>query len=788
LELSILALLMVLFAAWFFGSLASRIGYPAVLGELTAGIILGPAVFGLLGDGAWLTQSLGMAEGAYASLELIGHFGVLLMMLYIGMEIDPKELGKASWTGLFASLGGFIMPFLMGLGVMLLAGQTLVAGMFVAIGLGVTALAVNSRIVVDLRILDTRIAHVMLAGALIADTLALLFFAGLLPFAREGSLPLSEIGNAALKALAFFVGVGILGLWVLPAATKLLRRLGITSLAVYFTLLILIALLFGEMAELAGLHAILGTFAAGLFLRQGMLDPKLTHQLNDLVRIVSVSLLAPVFFVLTGFHVSFDVFATDLGLLIAVLLAAVVGKIAGTVLFYLPTGHGWREGLVIGAGMNGRGAVEIILAQIGLSMGVISLEIFSILVFMAIFTTATVPLFLKWGTEWLRKRGELVRSAERRNLTLIIGATPTARALGRLLKDSQPVSLVDSNPLRVANAQADGMEATAGNALENEILSRARAPEAGLVIAITTNTEINALTLRHAKETFMVPRLLVAGTAPGRGADLEALEHLGASVLFGRGVRLLDWDAWFDRGEAQVARIPLTGRGVDQVVGELEREGQVLPMALERKLDGGATRVEPWHSGAAAGPNDVLLAAIVREAREARTDRFDDLLVTCPVLDLKGELGVEDFFGAAAKHLAAILQEDEAELRGSLTHRETLGSTVLTDGLAVPHVIVPGQGRFALLVARCLPGVRFASEDALIHAVFVLAGSADQRNFHLRALSAIAQIWQGADFESRWRAAEGPEELRRLLIEAPRQRMRESGKVSPGRTPPVSGT
>src|SRR5690606_10550361 len=118
-ELSLLNLLLVLLAAWAGGAIAQRIGYPAVLGELMIGIVLGPAMLGLLGDHSWVNQWLGV-EGGYDALNVLAQLGVLLLMLYIGMEIDPKELGKASWGGFLAAIGGFATPFVMGWGVVYL--------------------------------------------------------------------------------------------------------------------------------------------------------------------------------------------------------------------------------------------------------------------------------------------------------------------------------------------------------------------------------------------------------------------------------------------------------------------------------------------------------------------------------------------------------------------------------------------------------------------------------------------------------------------------------------------
>ncbi|MDX1664042.1 MAG: cation:proton antiporter, partial [Candidatus Promineifilaceae bacterium] len=162
-EFSILNLLLVLLSAWVAGNLVARVGYPSIFGELAAGIILGPPLLGLL-------------HGSEA-LDVLAEVGVLLMMLYIGMEIDPKELFKASWPGLLAAIGGFVTPFALAYLVVVAMGGTVAAGLFVGIAAGVTSLATKSRILVDLKLLDTRVAHVLMAGALIADTLALLVFA-----------------------------------------------------------------------------------------------------------------------------------------------------------------------------------------------------------------------------------------------------------------------------------------------------------------------------------------------------------------------------------------------------------------------------------------------------------------------------------------------------------------------------------------------------------------------------------------------------------------------------------
>ena len=116
------------------------------------------------------------------------------------------------------------------------------------------------------------------------------------------------------------------------------------------------------------------------------------------------------------------------------------------------------------------------------------------------------------------------------------------------------------------------------------------------------------------------------------------------------------------------------------------------------------------------------------------------------------------------------MPESPADISRALHDRETMSSTVLTPGLAVPHIILEGEKRFMMLVVRCVPGVILEEDTEPVHTLFVLAATRDERNFHLKALSAIAQVWQANAFETDWRSAKGPNELRQLLLRTQRQR------------------
>jgi len=566
----LLNLLVVLLAAWLGGQIVARLGYPAVLGEIGIGILLGPPALGLL-------------QGS-ASLHVLAEIGVLLMMLYIGMEIDPRELGKASRVGVMAAIGGFVVPFALGYAAVLWMGASSWEALFVGIAVGVTSLATKSRILLDLRILDTRIAHVMMAGALLADTISLIIFAGLFSVYQAGALELATMAVVVGKLAAFAVGAWLFGVYVVRPLYRVLERRGTGGRTFHLTLALLIGLAFAEGAELAGLHGILGAFVAGMFLRDAIRVRRLNHDVTNLVGDVALGFLAPIFFVTAGFEVSFSVFRDELPLLLVVIAVATIGKIVGTVLFYLPSGHGWREATVVGFGMNDRGAVEIIIAGIGLQQGIIGQDIFSILVFMAIFTTATVPVMLKWGVAWLERTDGLVRTDVSTLPVVVVGAGALGRLVAATLSRTRPVTVVDLNPGNVAAARDLGLRAVQGDALDASVLAGAGAASAGSVIAMTPNPAVNVLVAQQARDTFLIADVRALMRPDSDGGLFDVLERQGSRPLFGAPIDPARWE----RVAATLDLGPLTVIPAERARAELAAADrdvsarEVLPLFIRR--------------------------------------------------------------------------------------------------------------------------------------------------------------------------------------------------------------
>ena len=170
------------------------------------------------------------------------------------------------------------------------------------------------------------------------------------------------------------------------------------------------------------------------------------------------------------------------------------------------------------------------------------------------------------------------------------------------------------------------------------------------------------------------------------------------------------------------------------------------------------------------GTLEAELKDVLRQRDEIVLDRFDRIVEHCMVVDIDEPMAAEQLFEAVAGRLSQRLGTDRRELLAALMARERESSTVIGPGLALPHVVIPGQGCFDILLARSRRGFIFPGGKSCVHAVFALLGSKDERNFHLQALSAIAQVVQEPDFEKRWLAAKGEQALRDLVLLSERRR------------------
>jgi mannitol/fructose-specific phosphotransferase system IIA component (Ntr-type) len=164
------------------------------------------------------------------------------------------------------------------------------------------------------------------------------------------------------------------------------------------------------------------------------------------------------------------------------------------------------------------------------------------------------------------------------------------------------------------------------------------------------------------------------------------------------------------------------------------------------------------------------LRELIMERDEVTEDRFDHLIRNCDIIDLKEKVSLEEFLKIVSSSLAPKLNLSQDILFNALLTRERESPTIINPGLAIPHVTIEGEKKFEILITRCKEGIIFSSTLPPVHTIFVLVGSRDERNFHLRALAAIAQIASSADFETSWLNAKGVDELRDIILLGERRR------------------
>lgn len=381
-----LNLLMILVIVWTTGVICRILKQPAVLGELTAGIIFGPALLGIIVPNEMIS--------------ILSEMGAFFLMFYAGLETDPTKLKRNSYRSSVVGLLGFITPFFMGYVTCRAFGMGLNESLFISMGLSITAIAVNARVLHDMGITENRVCPVIIGASIIDDVMSLAFFTAIVHLStHSGQFNFLIFAIVAAKVLLFFVVTICVGIFVYPKIGKYFSA----REAKGFTFALIMAFLFGVMAEAAGLHIIIGAYLAGLFVREGVVNRDLFNKINDRFVSITYGFIGPIFFVSLSFHVTFDIFRTDFLLVTVLLAVAVAGKFIGGGAGALLSRMNRNEAVIVGFALNGRGAVELVIASIGLKLGIISDSVFSILVLIAFVTTMLPPISLGIYLKTLKK-------------------------------------------------------------------------------------------------------------------------------------------------------------------------------------------------------------------------------------------------------------------------------------------------------------------------------------------------------------------------------------------------
>jgi Kef-type K+ transport system membrane component KefB/nucleotide-binding universal stress UspA family protein len=384
-----------------------RLGLPTVIGELAAGILLGPTVFGHFFPGAFATLFPPIPEQHHL-LEIISWLGMVLLLLLTGIETDIRLLRNLGRSAVGASVFGMVVPFVFGLGLGYLVPEKFVAApdhrtmfaLFLATAMSISAMPVIAKILLDLDLTRRNIGVVILSAGVVDDTTGWIILSLIAGAATTGKTDLLGLGISVGGTALFLLTAAFILYPVLRAAFRAADRFH--SKGTDLVLMIVVTLLCAAATDAIGVHPVFGAFIAGCVIRQ---VPRLRQETLHQLEAVTFSIFAPIFFGIVGLRV--DLWKLGDGdMLLAVLGVATAGKLLGSTAGSLLGGLRFWESLSIAVAMNARGAMELIVATIGLSLGILNQEMYSIVVMVAVITSFMAPLLLRLTMRMVRMTAE----------------------------------------------------------------------------------------------------------------------------------------------------------------------------------------------------------------------------------------------------------------------------------------------------------------------------------------------------------------------------------------------
>ena len=378
----------IILVARFFGWLFRKIGQPSVIGEMIAGIVLGPSLVGMYFPEY---SSILFPKESLGNLQFLSQIGLILFMFVIGMELDLKALKNKANDAVVISHASIIFPFTLGIGLAYFIYKQFAPegvefasfALFLGIAMSITAFPVLARIVQERGIHKTKLGTIVITCAAADDITAWCILAAVIAIVKAGSF-VSSIYIIAMAIAYVFL--------MLKVVRPFLERVGAlknsrSSLSKPVVAIFLLTLIISSyVTEVIGIHALFGAFMAGAIMPD---NAKFRSIIIEKVEDVSVILLLPLFFVFTGLRTQINSINDPYlwkvtGLIV---LVAVVGKFVGSALAAKFVGQSWRDSLTIGALMNTRGLMELVVLNIGYDLGVLSTEVFTMMVIMALLTT-----------------------------------------------------------------------------------------------------------------------------------------------------------------------------------------------------------------------------------------------------------------------------------------------------------------------------------------------------------------------------------------------------------------
>jgi Kef-type K+ transport system membrane component KefB/nucleotide-binding universal stress UspA family protein len=391
-----------LFTARLLAEIAIRLGQPPVLGEILAGILLGPSLLSGLVPvvGEWLVPETPLQ---WHLLEVVALLGAMFLLLITGLETDLALIRRHARTAIGVSVGGILVTFASGFALgqalpdslLQQPSSRLIFSLFIATAMSISAIPVIAKVLMDLKLMRRDIGQTIIASGMSDDTVGWILLSVVAGLASGKAMGATEIAGAVGKVLAFIILSLTVGRWLLRKTLAFVQD-ELAGPNRILSFVVMCALLWGAVSQALGLEAVLGAFVVGIvFGQMARLSEEVRHRLEA----VALGIFAPIFFAVAGLKVNVRGLLDPTFALItlAVIAVATVGKVVGTYAGARLIGRRdhWSA-LSFGAGLNARGAMEIIIATIGLSLGILSQDMFSIIVIMAMATSLMAPFALRW--------------------------------------------------------------------------------------------------------------------------------------------------------------------------------------------------------------------------------------------------------------------------------------------------------------------------------------------------------------------------------------------------------
>ena len=379
---AITAICFVLLIAFIGGHVAKHLGYPRIVGQLLLSLVFAvPAV-----------QDLHVTGGALEVVETLSELGAILLVFLTGFDIDLVSLKKSARSSVAIALFAGVFPFLLGAALGYLLGYSWLTSVVLGGCLSISANSTKTAILMELKKVKTRIATMMIGASFIDELIGILLLTVLFLFAEGGSI---ETFALFLVRIAIFAAVIYAAFILIPRVVHHLEEEHTEDVA-FLNVILVMALILALAAEVAGAGAVLGAAFAGVIMQKSFLKKIDREREEELLRLFAFAVIVPFFFVSVGLNINVYSIMSDPLLVALVTVVALIGKVLGTVLATpFVENTSLRQMTLIGWGMNARGMIELVLAKLAFDFGLIPQELFSAIVFMAIFTTILFPFVLR---------------------------------------------------------------------------------------------------------------------------------------------------------------------------------------------------------------------------------------------------------------------------------------------------------------------------------------------------------------------------------------------------------